>query len=64
MINLILNNQKYTANAATTLADFLSAQNIATNNLIIEYNGEIIRDPQIMLTDNAQINLFKIVAGG
>ncbi len=53
---------------ATTLAAFLASKGVDTARAIVEANGEI-HSPgadlsQVPLTENLEVNVFKVVAGG
>lgn len=58
---------KTTETSATTVAEFLSSQGLATSEAVIEYNGEIVSGDaaqSLALADGAELNAFRIVAGG
>lgn len=53
-----------TSTDATTVAGFLESVGVAAKSAIIELNGEIVHDPSVPLTEGAELNAYRIVAGG
>lgn len=52
---------------ATSVAEFLSAQGVKTEEAVVEYKGEILSGDAALaapLEDGAELGVFRIVAGG
>ena len=52
---------------ATTVAAFLSTQGVKTAEAVVEYKGDILSGETALaaqLEDGAELNVFRIVAGG
>ena len=68
MPEIILNEKKVGSPDGENLLSFLQARNIAVDNLILEFNGQILtgKDPlgTIILKDGDTLNLFSMVGGG
>lgn len=68
MPNIILNEKVVDSPDGENLLSFLQARNIAVDNLILEFNGQILtgKDPlgTIILKDGDTLNLFSMVGGG
>jgi thiamine biosynthesis protein ThiS len=63
----IIYQGKETETAPTTVGEFLSANGIAAGNAVIEYKGDVLSGDDAASTpleDGAELNVFKIVAGG
>ncbi len=62
------NSEKTTLPEKTSLADFLAEHSIRRENVILEYNSEVIprsRDLSgLLLCEGDEINVYKVVAGG
>ncbi len=51
----------------TTVAAFLAAQGVKTAEAVVEYKGNILSSDAALtadLEDGAELNVFRIVAGG
>ena len=58
---------KETKTGATTVAEFLEDNGIAANEAVIELDGEIVAGDAVAATslhEGAELNAFRIVAGG
>lgn len=68
MPKIILNEKQVDSPEDDNLLSFLQARNIAVDNLILEFNGQILtgKDPlgMIILKDGDRLNLFSMVGGG
>jgi thiamine biosynthesis protein ThiS len=68
MPKIILNEKQVDSPEDDNLLSFLQARNIAVDNLILEFNGQILtgKDPlgTIILKDGDRLNLFSMVGGG
>ena len=68
MPNIILNEKKVDSPDGDNLLSFLQERNIPVDNLILEFNGQILtgKDPlgTIILKDSDTLNLFSMVGGG
>ena len=68
MPNIILNEKDVESPDGENLLSFLQARNIPVENLILEFNGQILtgKDPlgTIILQDGDTLNLFSMVGGG
>ena len=68
MPKIILNEKQVDSPEDDNLLSFLQARNIAIDNLILEFNGQILtgNDPlgTIALNDGDTLNLFSMVGGG
>ena len=68
MPKIILNEKQVDSPEDDNLLSFLQARNIAVDNLILEFNGQILtgKDPlgTIILKDGDMLNLFSMVGGG
>ncbi|MBO7482815.1 MAG: MoaD/ThiS family protein [Kiritimatiellae bacterium] len=63
----IIYQGKETETAPTTVGAFLSAKGIAAGKVVIEYKGDILSGEDAAsatLEDGAELNVFRIVAGG
>ncbi|OQA81896.1 MAG: sulfur carrier protein ThiS [Lentisphaerae bacterium ADurb.Bin242] len=62
------NSEKVVLPEKTSLADFLAEHSIRRENVILEYNSEVIprnRDLSgFLLSEGDEINVYKVVAGG
>lgn len=62
------NSEKMPLAEKISLSDFLAEHSIRRENVILEYNSEVIprnRDISgLLLSDGDEINVFKVVAGG
>ena len=68
MPKIILNEKQVDSPEDDNLLSFLQARNIAVDNLILEFNGQILtgKDPlgTIILKDGDRLTLFSMVGGG
>lgn len=68
MPKIILNEKQVDSPEDDNLLSFLQARNIPVENLILEFNGQILtgKDPlgTIILKDGDTLNLFSMVGGG
>ena len=68
MPNIILNEKDVESPDGENLLSFLQERNIPVENLILEFNGQILtgKDPlgTIILQDGDTLNLFSMVGGG
>lgn len=68
MPKIILNGKNVDSPDGENLLSFLRARNIPVENLILEFNGQILtgNDPlgTIVLKDGDTLNLFSMVGGG
>jgi len=68
MPKIILNEKNVNSPDGDNLLSFLQARNIPVDNLILEFNGQILtgKDPlgTIILKDGDTLNLFSMVGGG
>ena len=58
---------KETTTDATTVAAFLESLGVKTSEIVIEYKGEILSGAAALaaqLEQGAELNAFRIVAGG
>ena len=63
----ILINGKREACTSWTIAELVAKKNIATDTLVVELNGSIIRQeqwPVVMLKDDDMLELLNFVGGG
>ncbi|MBO7653530.1 MAG: MoaD/ThiS family protein [Kiritimatiellae bacterium] len=63
----IIYQGKETETGTTTVTAFLAAQGVKANEAVIEYNGEILSGQpalDVSLQEGAELNVFRIVAGG
>lgn len=67
-MTISFNSEKMPLAEKTSLPDFLAEHSIRRENVILEYNSEVIprsRDISgLLLSDGDEINVFKVVAGG
>ena len=68
MPEIILNEKRVGSPDGENLLSFLQTRNIPVENLILEFNGQILtgKDPlgTIILKDGDTLNLFSMVGGG
>ena len=58
---------KETETGADTVATFLTTQGVKPTEAVVEYNGDILSSEVALaapLEDGAELNVFRIVAGG
>ncbi|MBR4523453.1 MAG: MoaD/ThiS family protein [Kiritimatiellae bacterium] len=63
----IIYQGKATETAPATVGAFLAANGIAAGKTVIEYKGEVLSGEDAasaLLEDGAELDVFKIVAGG
>ncbi|MBP7653852.1 sulfur carrier protein ThiS [Candidatus Dependentiae bacterium] len=67
-MQLIINGKTKKINSQVTfLADLLNQYSLISKNIIVEYNGEIIKEENfslLTLKQNDAINIFSFVGGG
>ncbi len=67
-MTVLFNSEKTALPEKTSLADFLAGHSIRRENVILEYNSEVIprnRDLScLLLCEGDEINVYKVVAGG
>lgn len=63
----ILYQGKETETDAATVAAFLAVQGVKTEEAVVELDGEIVASDSVSATplrEGAELNVFRIVAGG
>ena len=63
----ILYQDKETETDAATVAAFLAVQGVKTEEAVVELDGEIVASDSVAATplrEGAELNVFRIVAGG
>lgn len=63
----ILYQGKETETDAATVAAFLAVQGVKTEEAVVELDGEIVASDSVVATplrEGAELNVFRIVAGG
>lgn len=66
-MNIKINGEKVELRESTNLKKWLEEQNIPSNTVIIEYNGEIIPEEHwenVVLKQGDQLEILKFVGGG
>lgn len=62
------NSEKVTLPEKISLADFLAENSIRRENVILEYNSEVIPRARelsgLLLAEGDEVNVYKVVAGG
>ncbi|ADL13076.1 sulfur carrier protein ThiS [Acetohalobium arabaticum] len=66
-MKIILNGEEKELTSEIPLTDFLTAQNLDPDKLVIQYNQEIIQQEEcssIILTAGDKLEVLKFVGGG